>query len=554
MHPIAVPTLLLALAAPLAQRARPNVSGGPLPPDQAVYDVTYYGLDLRVDPDARTIEGSLALRARLVAPARAIRLDLDERLEVEVVRSGATPLAWRREGGKLLVEAPDFFGALAVGEEFELVVRYGGAPRVARRPPWDGGFTWAKDAEGRPWIATTCQGEGADLWWPCKDHPSDEPDAMDITVRVPAPLVVASNGRLLGVDAEDDGWRAYRWHVSTPINNYGVALNIAAYETITRDYTSTAGDVFPVTFWVLPEHLEQGRALFEEILRHLRFHEETFGPYPFRADKYGVAETPHLGMEHQTIIAYGNEFHGNIWGPKKFAFDSLHHHELAHEWWGNLVTARSWEDMWLHEGFGTYAQALYVEKLYGAEGYREQMAYYAKGHANRGPVAPRRTMDSQEVYFGREGDSPGGDIYNKGACVLHALRWVLGDETFFRVLRRMAYPDPALERTTDGSACRTSSTDELLAIAERVAGRELGWFFEVYLRQPALPVLRHEVVDGVLRLSWEVPGDLPFPMPVAVRVGDATRVVPMEEGRGSLALEGQPFELDPERWILRREP
>lgn len=546
----------IAILPPSASAQDPLPSGGELRADQACYDVQHYGLKLRVDPATRSIEGSLTMRAITTSATQRFALDLDERLAVRgVAIDGQAQTGYSAEDGRIEIE---FDAPREAEREFVVTVRYGGEPFVAPNPPWRGGFTWAETRDGKPWIATSCQGEGADLWWPCKDHPSDEADSMDITIAVPAPLVVASNGRLLGVDEGADGWRTYRWHVSTPINNYAVALNIAPYETITRDYQSVAGDVFPVTYWVLPENLERGRQLFEEILKHLRFHEETFGPYPFRADKYGVAETPHLGMEHQTIIAYGNRYKGNIWGPKKFAFDSLHHHELAHEWWGNLVTARSWEDMWLHEGFGTYSQALYVERLYGAEGYREQMAYYASGLANKGPVAPRRTMNSREVYFGHEGDSPGGDIYNKGACVLHTLRFLLGDEPFFRVLRRMAYPDPALERSTDGSACRFSTTDELLAIAERESGRELDWFFELYLRQPALPELRHEVVEGELRLSWQTPAGLSFPMPVPVRLGGETHLVQMTGGTGapgssgSLALEGREFDLDPEAWILRQ--
>ena len=548
--------LCLALSALCAEEEVRNVSGGQLLPEQAAYDVTHYGLELRVDPTKHTIAGQLLLRAKLTAPSDAILLHLDDRLTVQDVRAGEQPLGFHHGGGELRIVAPDFFRARssgASGASFELVVRYSGEPRVAERPPWQGGFTWAQTADGSPWIATTCQGEGGDLWWPCKDHPSDEADSMDITISVPAPLVVASNGRLAGVDEGADGWRTYRWQVSTPINNYGVALNIAPYQTITRDYTSVAGDVFPVTYWVCPENLEAGKQLFEEILKHLRFYEETYGPYPFRADKYGVAETPHLGMEHQTIIAYGNKYKGNIWGPKKFEFDSLHHHELAHEWWGNLVTARSWEDMWLHEGFGTYAQALYVEKLYGAAGYREQVDYYAAGLANKGPVAPRRTMNTREVYFGSEGDSPGGDIYNKGACVLHTLRYVIGDEPFFRALRRMAYPDPAMERVTDGSACRFATTDDFLAIAEHESGRELDWFFELYLRQPALPELRHEVVGDELRLAWHTPGERAFPMPVPVRIGGETLLVSMEGGTGTLELGGREFELDPDRWILKKQ-
>ena len=535
-----------------------GASGGVLHEEQAAYDVLHYGLDLRVDPEAKRIDGRLLLRAAMTEredASQAIRLHLDPRLSVEKVVGGDRELSFTHDDGVVRIDDRSFLGGFGEADVFELVVHYGGTPRVAPRPPWNGGFTWAETADGSPWIATSCQGEGADLWWPCKDHPSDEADSMSINVTVPDPLVVATNGRFVAKEAEEDGWTTWRWHVSTPINNYGVALNIAPYREIRRDFESTAGDVFPVSYWVLPENYEKGQVLYEEIVKHLHWFETVYGPYPFRGDKYGVAETPHLGMEHQTIIAYGNEYRGNIWGPKKWNFDSLHHHELAHEWWANLVTARSWEDMWIHEGFGTYAQALYVEHLHGEDAYHEQMAYYDRRHGNKGPVAPRRTMDTKEVYFGSRGDSPGGDIYNKGACVLHSLRWLVGKDTLLKTLRRIAYPDPALEKTTDGSACRFSDTDEVLAIAETHTGRELDWFFDVYLRQPKLPVLRHEVEGDTLAVWWEVPDDLPFPMPVELVLdGDAQRLEMPATGRVTVALEGRSFELDPKRKLLRAKP
>jgi aminopeptidase N len=377
---------------------------------------------------------------------------------------------------------------------------------------------------------------------------------MRISVTVPAPLVCASNGRLEGVDENADGTRTWRWHVTTPISNYTVALNIAPYVTIEREYTSVAGDTFPVTYWVLPEHRAQGEQLMEQILAHLRFFEARFGPYPFRADKYGVVETPHLGMEHQTIIAYGNEYRDNEWG-----FDWLHHHEFAHEWFANLVTAPDWNDFWIHEGFATYAQNLYVEELHGAAAYRKSMADIRPRILNRRAVAPREPRTSGEMYFldldvppgQRQSDS---DIYFKGAWILHTLRWLLGDEDFALFLHRAAYPDPALEATTDGSACRFATTDDLLAIAEDVSGRDLDWFFELYLRQPELPGLEVETADGALRLRWRTPTDLPFPMPVEVRVGEELVRVEMPGGEATVELPaGAEVEVDPHDWLLRAE-
>ncbi|HKX46732.1 MAG TPA: M1 family metallopeptidase, partial [Planctomycetota bacterium] len=426
-------------------------------------------------------------------------------------------------------------------------VAYGGVPRVAPRAPWDGGFTWARTADGAPWIATTCQGEGADLWWPCKDHPSDEARSMDLRITVPETVIPATNGRFVSMEDAGGGWRTHHWHVSTPINNYGVALNIAPYVRLDADYESVTGEEFPVSFWVLPENERQGREFLDEIVEHLRFHEEVCGPYPFRADKYGVVETPHLGMEHQSIIAYGNRYQGDA----TFDYDWLHHHELSHEWWANLVTARDWNDFWIHEGIGTYMQALYLERKFGAEAYAQKMAQDRGAIRNAGPLAPRGSRTTRWMYFGgRAGGSPGGDIYSKGSWVCHNLRWLLGDDKFFEVLRRWAYPDPALEAVTDGSHCRLATTDELLAIAERVSGRELDWFFEVLLRRAALPVLESRVEDGELRLRWNAPDGLPYPMPVEVRKGGKLVRVELADGAAQVDVGRAEVEVDPRAWLL----
>ncbi len=326
--------MLLSLLLTLAQKADEPMltSGRPIPPEQSCYDVTRYDLAVRVDPEDRSIAGSVVMQARLLQASPEIVLDLDGHLKVERVEDwsgpncspaeGGSPLVFTHQGGEIRVRvAPTW----KVGEVFQVRVSYGGKPREAPRPPWDGGFVWSKTASGAPWIATCNQMQGADLWWPCKDQPNDEADGVFLQVSVPKSLVVASNGRLAGIEKDIDvatwktrpGWDNYQWAVSTPINTYGIALNIAPYETITRDYTSVAGDTFPVTYWVLPENLAKGKILFEDILRQMAFFESIFGPYPFRADKYGVAETPPLGREHQSLIAYGNNYKRERWGEHR---------------------------------------------------------------------------------------------------------------------------------------------------------------------------------------------------------------------------------------------
>ena len=539
--------LLLALATPSLAQDRPNTSGGELIPEQAVYDVRRYDLRLEVDPAAKTLEGTLGMDAVAVGELGTLALDLDPHLKVRSVQAAPHSITHRYRDGRIWVT---FVEPLAAGTAFRVDVAYGGIPREAPRPPWDGGLTWETTADGRPWIATSCQGQGADLWWPCKDHPSDKPDGMDLAITVPEGLVCAANGVLVD-EATQGGKTTWTWRVSSPISNYAVALNIAPYEILESSWRSVDGTEVPVVFYVLPEDVDRGRKRLPEFIDHMRFFEEFLGPYPFRHEKYGIVQTPHLGMEHQTIIAYGYDFRHNWAG-----YDWLHHHEAAHEWWANLVTCSDWKDMWIHEGIGTYMQTLYVERLLGPEGRRRELAQLRRGIGNRKAVAPREVQDSQEIYFGGGG---GNDIYNKGALICHALRWHLGDEVFFKALRTAAYPTDKHLQATDGSQVRLVDSDNIRAIFEQVSGQDLKWFFDVYLHQPALPELVAKREGQELTLSWKLPPDvdpeLAFPLDVPLRVGaeDAEiQRIDLADGPATVTLPaGAEFELDPELWLLR---
>ena len=537
-------TFLLSIVAyiAIAQTAIYD-SGGKLSPAQAAYDVTFYDLDVQIQPEAQLIEGKVLVQAAVVHPMIQLELDLDTLLTVyaanEIVDGQKKQRLFTRNVGKIIVE----LGMTRQrGEKLQVEIIYSGKPRVAPRAPWDGGFQWEKTPSGAHWIATTCQGEGADIWWPCKDHVSDEPDSMRLHIRVPDPLVVASNGRLIATESHRDKTTTYHWLISNPINIYNVALNIAPYRTIETKMQSIAGDEFQVILYVLPEDYANGERLFPEILDHLQFFETYFGPYPFRADKYGVAQTPHLGMEHQTIIAYGAKFkNGSMTGGKDWGFDALHQHELSHEWWGNLVTNYDWKDMWIHEGFGSYTQPLYMEYKKGKTAYHEyinSMRFF-----NTLAVAPRESRTADEIYR--------APIYTKGARILHTLRYLIGDEAFFRALRRMAYPDPALEKITDGRQARFATTDDFLFICEKESGMKLGWFFEVYLRQPKLPVLHSKIEANTLSLSWEVPDQLPFSMPVDVQIGKTIKRIEIPKNGVKIPFEkGEKPVVDPMNWGL----
>jgi aminopeptidase N len=543
-------TLLAIFSSPAcAQTNDPYDSGGVMLPEQAAYDVIAYDLALTVNPDRQTIAGTLTVSANVISPLSWFVLDLDPRFDVTSVTdelNGKKELFYEFRGARLWIK-PTL--SIQPRTSVEYTVAYHGAPRIAPNPPWDGGFQWEKTASGEPWIATSCQMIGADMWWPVKDHVSDEPETMKLHIRVPEPLVVASNGRLDSVESHGDGTRTYHWNISNPINSYNVALNIAPYRVIEDTFTSVAGDTFPIQFFVLPEDYDKGLELFEEIKDHLAFYEKFLGPYPFRADKYGVAQTPHLGMEHQTIIAYGAGFDNtSMTRGNDLGFDALHHHELAHEWWGNLVTNSEWSDIWLHEGFGSYMQPLYREQLFGKASYNEAMMQQRRGIQNTKALSPREVLSSQEIYAGH-------DIYSKGSWVLHTLRFLVGDDLFFQILRRQAYPDPAMELVTDGSQTRFGTTADFQQLAEDISGRNLNWFFETYVRNPELPEIKMIREGALITVFWNHPlEDIPFPMPIEITIDGQVKRYEVPDF-GSLKIpvpEGAVVRLDPENKILRK--
>ena len=420
---------------------------------------------------------------------------------------------------------------------------YEGAPRVAPQAPWEGGFSWSTTPGGDPWIATSCQTEGADLWWPVKDHPSDEPNSIDLAFTVPESLTVASNGVLRSVERASDSTRTFRWHVSVPINTYNVTLNAAPYVHLDTTYASTSGTSVPVSAYVLPSDSARAARALPDFLQHVRFLEETLGPYPPRADKYGIAQTPFLGMEHQSLIAYGHTFSGGGVGYEA-PYDALHFHELAHEWYGNLVTVRDWKDFWLHEGTATYLEALYTEHLQGDSAYHTRTDYFRAEMSGDTPIARRGPTTAEEIYH--------RDVYFRGAMTLHTLRYVVGEAALRTILRRFVYPD---ETASDSRApFRNVTTDDFIELTQEVSGRSLEAFFDVYLYQSSLPVLETQRSDGALELGWTKTGDVTFEVPVPVQIDGTTRRVTMSEGTGTVTVpEGAAVEIDPKGWILRRQ-
>ena len=515
----------------------------PLPSSQAAYDVQHYDLDVRVRPEAQILAGTMRMRAAVVDTLHSVLLDLDHRLDVDSawVENNSLPvdtITRPSDGDQLRVPLPE---PRLAGDTVSVQIAYHGAPRVAPNPPWDGGVTWSTTSEGAPWIGTSVQTAGASLWWPVKNHPSDEPDSMDIALTVPDSLVAASNGRLRAVERRSDTTRTFQWHVSMPINAYNVTMNVAPYARVDTTYQSVADERVPVSFYALPSDSATAAHVLPDFLDQLRFLEETLGPYPPRADKYGVAQAPFLGMEHQSLIAYGHDFSTGGLGYDA-PFDALHFHELAHEWYGNLVTVQDWKDFWLHEGPATYLEALYAEALRGDSAYHAVTDHFRSRIQGGVSIARRESTPVQAVYD--------RDVYYRGAMTLHTLRFVVGEEALRTILRRFVYPNGTLEG--DKPPFRHATTQDFIETAEAITGRSLDDFFQVYLYRASLPRLETNRTNGKLQLQWVDTGAATLGVPVPVRVNGTVRRVPMSGGEGTVSVPiDADVQIDPEGWLLR---
>ncbi|MCL1633428.1 M1 family metallopeptidase [Luteimonas sp. SX5] len=519
-------------------------SGASRAPEQLAVVFEKADLQFKVDPAKKSLSGDAALTFRATAPVSRLVVDFDRNYAIRLVSIDGKPIVkggYRNPDGRMAIDLPK---PLAAGERAVLRIVYAGKPHVADRAPWDGGFVWAKAPTGEPWVASAVQLQGCDLFWPCIDHPMGEPLQVDQHITVPAPLVAAGNGVAMGME-EKDGWRTYHWRTRAP-NTYAIALNIGPYEVLEADYMSRYGNIIPLRFWYLKGHQAKARVLFEEFPLMLDFFESYIGPYPFGDEKMGVAETPHLGMEHQSINAYGNEY-----VKTEFGYDELLQHEFAHEWFGNQLTNVDWDDMWLHEGYGSYMQPLYMEYRYGSQWYYALLHAQRTRIANKFPVVSGSNKPMGGVYDGKVG--PGGDIYAKGSLILHTLRNLIGDKDFFAVTRQAVY---GTDKPAPGNFKPLYlSTPEYIAIVDKVTGRDYRWFFDVYLYQAALPQLVATRDAKGLALRWKTPADKPFPMPVEVRVDGRDRVVAMKNGQGRVEMPaGAVYTIDPHSKVLRDLP
>lgn len=458
---------------------------GSVTKERSWWDVTYYHLDIKVNPEAKTISGSNTIRYTVLQSYNRMQIDLQNPMEIYKVTQDGKELNYMRDGNVFYL---DLLSPQIIGESKELTIFYGGKPKVAIKPPWDGGITWTTDSNGKHFIASTCQGLGASVWWPNKDHMYDEVNSMLISVNVPEDLTDVSNGRLQGVVDMKDGTRTFNWFVSNPINNYGVNINIGDYVSFSEEFKGEKGTL-DCNYYVLRENLEKAKVHFKEVPRMLKAFEHWFGPYPFYEDSFKLVEAPYLGMEHQSSITYGNKYgngylgrdlSGTGWGLK---FDYIIVHESGHEWFANNITYKDMADMWIHESFTCYSENLFVEYYYGKKASHDYVRGLRNGIDNDRPLIGTYNVNS-------EGSS---DMYSKGANMIHMLRQIVNNDEKWRTILR------GLNSTFYHQTVTTKQIEEYLIQTVDV---NLTSFFNQYLRDTRIPTLEYKFKNNTLSYRW----------------------------------------------------
>jgi len=502
----AVALACVAATPGLAQRAKPvfthaDTIRGSNGPARAWWDASFYDLHVSVNPPDSTIRGYNAITYRVIRPAKEMQIDLQVPLAVDSMVQDGRPLTFRRDSNAFFVTLTS---PQPAGARKTISVFYHGKPRAATRPPWDGGLIWRTDSLGRTWVATANEGLGASVWWPNKDYLADEPDSQRVAITVPDSMMDVSNGRLRKTTHNAGGTTTYEWFITEPINNYDIEINAGQYAHFSQTFEGERGPL-TMDFWPLTYHLDTAKVQFAQAAPMMKCFEHWFGPYPWYKDGYKLIEAPHLGMEHQSGVAYGNRFKngysgrdlsGTGWGMK---WDFIIVHESAHEWWGNNITVKDQADMWVHESFANYAEGLYAECQDGKKAGAEYI------------IGSRRNIRNDEPIIAPHGVNAdgSGDMYYKGGSMLHMLRQLIGDDEKWRGILR------GLNSTFYHQTVTGTQIEEYIS---QHAGMDFSKIFQQYLTTTQIPVLEYKIESGKLAYRWTnvVPG---FAMPVRAAVG-----------------------------------
>lgn len=502
---------------------------GSITPERAWWDLTYYHLDIAVDLDNKFIKGSNTIEYKVLEPNKKLQVDLQSPLRITKVLQNGKELTFSSEGSAHFINLID---KQRKGKINSVKVYYEGNPKEAVNAPWDGGLSWTRDSNGKHFAATSCQGIGASIWWPNKDHMYDEVDSMLISVNVPKGLKNISNGRLTKIEEFEDT-NTYHWYVSNPINNYGVNINIGDYVEFSEVYEGEKGKL-DMIYYVLRDNIERAKTQFKDAIKMMDAFEYWFGPYPFYEDSFKIVEVPYLGMEHQSSITYGNKYMKGYlgrdlsrsgWGLK---FDYIIIHEAGHEWFANNITYKDIADMWIHESFTTYSENLFLDYHYGKEASSEYVIGTRAGISNSAPMIGPYGVNQR-----------GSDIYSKGANVLHTIRQIANSDEKWRMILRGLNKD-FYHQTVETKQIENYISDKM--------GYDLSTFFEQYLRTTNIPLFEYKLNDGLLEYKWTNVVD-GFKMPIEVFVGDEKiRLNPTQEFK-SINIKSEKISLDKNYYV-----
>ena len=483
---------------------RQDTLRGSITPEREWWDLSYYHLDIKVNPEQKTISGKNTIQYKVLKPYQVMQIDLQQPLMLTKVTQNGKTLAIKHDGNAHFVTLLD---NQTIGDTNSVIAFYEGKPREAVRAPWDGGISWKKDNNGNHFVASSCQGLGASVWWPNKDHMYDEVDSMLISVNVPKGLTNVSNGRLRSVEEKENS-TTFNWFVNNPINNYGVNINIGDYVNFSEVFKGENGDL-DMNYYVLKDNLDKAKEHFKDAPKMMKAFEHWFGPYPFYEDSFKLVEVPYLGMEHQSSVTYGNKYMkgylGNDlsrtgWGLK---FDFIIIHEAGHEWFANNITNVDIADMWIHEGFTAYSENIFIDYYYGKDASADYVIGTRANIQNDKPLIGDYNVNS-------EGS---GDMYYKGANMLHTLRQLIEDDEKWREILR------GLNKEFYHQTVTTKQIEDYIAKASDL---ELKGFFNQYLRTTKIPLIEFTHKNRELKYRWINVVDN-FIMPIQVFIGDELR-------------------------------
>ena len=506
---------------------------GSITKERIWWDLTYYHLDITVDPEKRTISGSNEISYTVLDSYSVMQVDLQKPLKLTKAFQNGQELEIRHDGNAHFITLKD---KQVKGSKNKLKVFYEGNPKVAVRAPWDGGISWTKDINGNHFIASSCQGIGASVWWPNKDHMYDEVEGMLMSVNVPKGLTNVSNGRLVKIDEKENS-KTFHWEVKNPINNYGVNINIADYVNFSEIYNGEAGDL-DMDYYVLSYNLEKAKIQFKDAIKTMDAFEHWFGPYPFYEDSFKLVEVPYLGMEHQSSVTYGNKYRQGYlgrdlsrtgWGLK---FDYIIIHEAGHEWFANNITYKDIADMWIHESFTTYSENLFLDYHYGNKAASEYVIGTRRGIGNATPIIGTYNVNKRGS----------GDMYAKGANILHTLRQIAdNDEKWRQILRGL----------NSEFYHQTVTTSQIENYISQNMKMNLNPFFNQYLRDNRIPTLQYSIENNVLKFRWSDVVDN-FEMPMELVVNEKNiRIFPSKDWK-ELKLKSEDFIFDDNYYINKK--